>query len=45
VLGSCRERRTQDDMVAFMKSVSRADLSKQVHVIWDDLNTHRAQAV
>ena len=32
-------------MVAFMKSVSRADLSKQVHVIWDIVNTHRAQAV
>jgi hypothetical protein len=45
VLGSCRERRTQDDLVAFMESVARACAGKQVHVIWDILNTHRAQAV
>ena len=35
VLGSCRERRTQDDLVAFMESVARAYPGKQVHVIWD----------
>ncbi|QIE22012.1 IS630 family transposase [Caballeronia sp. SBC2] len=45
VLGSCRERRTQDDLVAFMESVAHAYPGKQVHVIWDNLNTHRAHAV
>jgi transposase len=45
VLASCRERRTQDDLVAFMESVPAAYPGKQVHVIWDNLNTHRAQAV
>jgi hypothetical protein len=45
VLGSCRERRTQDDLLAFMESVARAYAGKQVHVIWDKLNKHRAQAV
>jgi transposase len=45
VLGSCRERRTQDDLVAFMERVATAYPGKQVHVIWDNLNTHRAQAV
>ncbi|MGF6653567.1 DNA-directed RNA polymerase subunit N (RpoN/RPB10) [Paraburkholderia youngii] len=41
----CRERRTQDDLVAFMERVAAAHPGKQVHVIWDNLNTHRAQAV
>jgi transposase len=45
VLGSCRDRRTQDDLVAFMDSVAAAYPGKQVHVIWDNLNTHRAYAV
>jgi transposase len=45
VLGSCRDRRTQDDLVTFMDSVAAAYPGKQVHVIWDNLNTHRAQAV
>jgi hypothetical protein len=44
-MGSCRERRTQDDLVAFMESVAAAYPGKQVYVIWDNLNTHRAQAV
>ncbi|KAK45455.1 hypothetical protein BG58_18030, partial [Caballeronia jiangsuensis] len=45
VLADCRERRTQDDLVAFMERVAAAHPGKRVHVIWDNLNTHRAQAV
>ena len=45
VLAECRERRTQDDLVAFMERVATAYPDKQVHVVWDNLNTHRAQAV
>ena len=45
VLASCTERRTQDDLVAFMDSVASAYPTGTVHVIWDNLNTHRAQAV
>lgn len=45
VLGRCTDRRTQDDLVAFMEEVARAYPKGVVHVIWDNLNTHRAQAV
>lgn len=45
VLAHCTERRTQDDLVAFMEAVARAYPTGTVHVIWDNLNTHRAQAV
>jgi len=45
VLADCRERRTQDDLVSFMERVAVAHPGKRVHVIWDNLNTHRAQAV
>jgi transposase len=45
VLAECRERRTQDDLVAFMERVAAAYPGKQVHVVWDNLNTHRAQAI
>ena len=45
VLGRCSDRRTQDDLVAFMEEVARAHPKGTVHVIWDNLNTHRAQAV
>ena len=45
VLGRCSDRRTQDDLVAFMEEVARAYPKGTVHVIWDNLNTHRAQAV
>ncbi len=45
VLGRCTDRRTQDDLVAFMDSVASAYPTGAVHVIWDNLNTHRAQAV
>lgn len=45
VLGRCTDRRTQGDLVAFMEEVARAYPKGTVHVIWDNLNTHRAQAV
>jgi len=45
VLGRCTDRRTQDDLVAFMEDVARAYPSGPVHVIWDNLNTHRAWGV
>jgi len=45
VLASCTDRRTQDDLVAFMEGVASAYPTGTVHVIWDNLNTHRAQAV
>lgn len=45
VLGSCTDRRTQDDLVAFMEQVAQAYPKGPVHIVWDNLNTHRAQAV
>lgn len=44
VLANCGERRTQADLLAFMERVAAAYPGK-VHVVWDNLNTHRAQAV
>ena len=45
VLARCTDRRTQVDLVAFMEQVAAAYPTGAVHVIWDNLNTHRAQAV
>jgi transposase len=45
VIGSCTDRRTQDDLVAFMEQVAQAYPNGPVHIVWDNLNTHRAQAV
>jgi len=45
MLAHCTDRRTQDDLVAFMEMVAGAYPTGTVHVIWDNLNTHRAQAV
>lgn len=45
VLGRCTDRRTQDDLLAFMQDVASAYPKGTVHVIWDNLNTHRAQQV
>lgn len=45
VLGRCTERRTQDDLVAFMEQVARAYPKGRVNVVWDNLNTHRAYGV
>ena len=45
VIGSCTDRRTQADLVTFMEQVARAYPTGRVHIVWDNLNTHRAQAV
>lgn len=45
IVGSCRDRRTQADLVAFMEQLARAYPKGRIHVVWDNLNTHRAQAV
>jgi len=45
VIGSCTDRRTQADLVAFMEKVALAYPKGPVHIVWDNLNTHRAQAV
>ena len=45
VIGSCTDRRTQADLVAFMEQVAIAYPKGQIHTVWDNLNTHRAQAV
>lgn len=45
IMGSCTDRRTQVDLVAFMEQLARAYPKGRVHIVWDNLNTHRAQAV
>jgi transposase len=45
VIGSCTDRRTQADLVAFMERIAHAYPKGRVHIVWDNLNTHRAQAV
>jgi transposase len=45
LLGRCTDRRTQAELVDFMEEVARAYPQGTVHVVWDNLNTHRAQAV
>jgi len=45
VMGRCTDRRTQADLVAFMEQVALAHPKGPVHIVWDNLNTHRAQAV
>ena len=45
VMGRCTDRRTQADLVSFMEQVAVAYPKGQVHIVWDNLNTHRAQAV
>jgi transposase len=45
VMGSCTDWRTQADLVAFMEQVARAYPKGRVHIVWDNLNTHRAQSV
>ena len=45
VIGSCTDRRTQDELVAFMEQVTQAYPKGPAHIVWDNLNTHRAQAV
>ncbi len=45
VFGSCTDRRTQADLVAFMEQLALAHPTGRVHIVWDNLNTHRAQSV
>lgn len=45
VIGSCTDRRTQVDLVSFMEQVAQSYPKGRVHIVWDNLNTHRAQAV
>ena len=45
IVAQCRGRRTQADLVSFMEQVAQAYPKDQVHIVWDNLNTHRAQAV
>ncbi len=45
VMGRCTDRRTQADLVAFMEQVAVAHPMGRVHIVWDNLNTHRAQSV
>jgi transposase len=45
VIGSCSDRRTQADLVAFMEQLAIAYPKGRIHIVWDNLNTHRAQAV
>lgn len=45
LVGQCRDRRTQADILEFMNEVARAYPEKEVHVIWDNLNTHCSKKV
>jgi transposase len=45
VVASCRERRTQADLLEFMEIVAKTYADRPVHVVWDNLNTHTAKAV
>lgn len=45
VIGTCADRRTQVDLLGFMERVAQAYPKGQVHIVWDNLNTHRAQAI
>jgi transposase len=41
-LSTCGETRTQTDLLAFMEQVAAAYPARAIHVIWDNLNTHRS---
>lgn len=41
VLGRCTERRTRDDFLSFMDLVARRYRQGRVHVVLDNLNTHK----
>jgi transposase len=41
-LAACGPTRTQADLLAFMEQVAKTYPQQQVHIIWDNLNTHRA---
>lgn len=41
VYGAMKATRTAADTVAFMEEVARRTEGKQVHIVWDNLNTHK----
>jgi transposase len=43
-LAACGNTRTQADLIAFMEEVAKAWPDQQVHIVWDNLNTHHAGA-
>jgi transposase len=45
LFGQCRDRRTQTDLLEFMKDVAKAYPDQEIYVIWDNLNTHRNREV
>lgn len=45
VVATCRDRRTQADMLEFMEVLAESYAGRPVHVVWDNLNTHTAKAV
>jgi transposase len=40
VFGHCRDRRTADDLDAFMEALAKQYPSGDVYLVWDNLNTH-----
>jgi transposase len=42
VFAVCEDRRTQDDLLNFMEQVAKEYPDKIIHVVWDNLNTHRS---
>jgi len=43
-LAVCGDTRTQADLLNFMEKVAQAYPDQDVHVVWDNLNTHRSGA-
>ena len=41
-LAACGDTRTQADLLAFMDKVAQAYPDQAIHVVWDNLNTHRS---
>lgn len=41
-LSTCGDTRTQADLLAFMEKVAAAYPAQDIHVVWDNLNTHRS---
>ena len=40
VIGRCRRRRTQKDLLAFMHTVAAAHPHGKIYIVWDNLNIH-----
>lgn len=45
VFGQCRDRRTLVDLLEFMSGIAEVYPTQQIHVVWDNLNTHRSKDV